>query len=130
MALLTAIEDEVERVVVAAKARFARPRPYQVDPAIPHCGIISKPALRSYPSGHAVLGYSVGWVLARLYPEMAHVILARAVDYARSRELCGAHFPADTEASHVLGTVVAERLLADPRLVDRLAAARAELAAH
>jgi acid phosphatase (class A) len=40
------------------------------------------------------------------------------------------HFHADTEASRVIATYVAERLLADPRLAPMLAAARSELAAH
>ena len=127
MALLTAIEDEVERVVVAAKARFARPRPYQVDPAIPHCGIISKPALRSYPSGHAGFGWSTAWALARLLPDRAPALLARAQDYALSRELCAAHFSFDLEASHAMGVLAAETLLADPRLAAQVTAARAEL---
>ena len=130
-ALLVSVQDEAEAAAGIAKDAFGRERPFGIDETLPTCVAVDRAkALRSYPSGHAVLGYSVGWVLARIYPAMAHVILARAVDYARSRELCGAHFPADTEASHVLGTVVAERLLSDPRLADRLAAARAELAAH
>jgi acid phosphatase (class A) len=44
-----------------------------------------------------------------------------------SREYCGAHFASDIEASHVIGTLVGIDLLADPRLADRIAAARAEL---
>jgi acid phosphatase (class A) len=31
--------------------------------------------LRSYPSGHATLGYSVGVVLAAMIPEKSQVIL-------------------------------------------------------
>lgn len=129
--LLITVQDEAEAAIGIAKDAFGRVRPYGVDQTLPTC-IKADPAkaLRSYPSGHAGLGYSVGWVLVRLAPEMAPAILTRAQDYALSRQLCGQHFPADTEASHVLGTIVAERLLADPRLADRIAAARAELAAH
>ena len=84
---------------------------------------------KSYPSGHAGFGYSTGWALARLMPERAPRILARAKDYAFSREVCGVHFHIDTEASHVIGTVVAERMLADPRLAKTVRDARRELAA-
>jgi acid phosphatase (class A) len=73
----------------------------------------------------------VGLVLARLIPEKAPIILARANDYALSREICGVHFPSDTEASHMLATLVADRLLALPALRGKIDAARAELrAAH
>jgi acid phosphatase (class A) len=125
-ALLKLVRDETEAVVIPAKLYFAQPRPYLVDPSLRHCGKGSK-ALAAYPSGHAGFGYSVGWALALLLPSRAPQALARADDYALSREICGVHFHADTEASRVLGTVVAERLFADPRLAPQIAAARREL---
>lgn len=125
-ALLKLVRDETEAVVIPAKAYFALPRPYQIDPTLRHCGAGSA-AWTAYPSGHAGFGYSIGWALARLLPERAPQVLARAEDYALSREICGVHFHADTEASRVLGTVVTERLFADPRLAARIAAARREL---
>lgn len=60
-------------------------------------------------------------------PEKSQLILARAHDYAVSRLYCGAHYASDTEASHVIGTMVGIDLLADPRLAGKIAAARAEL---
>ena len=129
--LLLIVQDETEAAVGIAKDAFGRMRPYGVDSTLPTCTQVDRAkAAHSYPSGHSGLGYSVGWVLARLMPDMAPAILARAEDYALSREYCGVHFPSDTEASHVLATVVAERLLVDPRLADAIAEARAELAAH
>lgn len=128
-ALLKTVQNESDVAVNLAKDRFARTRPYGVDTTLHSCepGPPHKPT-RSYPSGHAGLGFSVGYVLAQLMPERASQILARAADYARSREYCAVHFASDTEASHVVGTLVASRLLADPRLATRIAAARAELA--
>ena len=125
--LLGAIIEETEAVTDRAKIHFAVPRPYQVDPTIPHCGKGTS-AFKSYPSGHAGFGYSTGWALVRLMPSRSSQILARAADYAFSREVCGVHFHADTEASRVVGTLVAERMLADPRLRTLVAKARAELA--
>ncbi len=130
-ALLTAVQDEARKVTALAKTEFARLRPYGVDPTMPTCTKINPhKAATSYPSGHATVGYATGWVLARLMPERAPDILARAQDYALSRQLCGTHFPSDTEASHMLATLVADRLLAAPRLAPMIAAARAELAAR
>ncbi|MDE2411405.1 MAG: phosphatase PAP2 family protein [Sphingomonadales bacterium] len=128
--LLVSVQDEVEAAVILSKDAFGRLRPYGVDATMPTCVKVNrdKPA-RAYPSGHAGLGWGVGWFLVRLVPDMAPAILNRADEYAQSRQLCGVHFPSDTEASHMLGTVVAERLLNDPRLADRIAAARTELAA-
>ena len=129
-ALLTEVQREADLIAEQAKVHFARLRPSQIDIRLTTCG---KPgagkAPRSYPSGHAVMGYAVGWVLSRLAPQMAPAILTRADDYALSRELCAAHFHSDTEAGHVIGTLVADRLLADPRLAAKIAAARAELTA-
>jgi len=126
--LLVAIEEEANAVIGAGKDAFARPRPYQRDATMPTCNAV-KPgkSQRSYPSGHASVGYSMGWALARLAPQRAEAVLARADDYALGRWLCGVHYPSDTSASRGAAMVVAERLLSDPRLAAQVAAARAEL---
>jgi acid phosphatase (class A) len=130
-ALLTTVQEEANAVAVSGKDLFHRMRPYSIDPALGVCGQKADPAhpkYRSYPSGHSMLGYSVGWMLARLMPTKAGAILARAHDYALSRQYCGGHFASDTEASHVIGTLAAATLFNDPRLSAQIAAARAELA--
>jgi acid phosphatase (class A) len=87
--------------------------------------------LRSYPSGHSTLAYSVGVVLANLIPEKSQAILIRAADYAYSREVCGDHYHSDVEASRALGTAVGIMLLESPAAKPQIDAARAELrAAH
>ena len=69
----------------------------------------------------------MGYVLANLLPSKSEAILARAHDYAYSRVICGAHYPSDIEASHVLGTVVAMKLMANPHVAAMIEAAKAEL---
>ncbi len=129
-ALLAAVQHEAEAAVVAGKVYFARLRPYAIDETVPRCeGGSAKPSAKSYPSGHAGFGWSVGYALAQLMPNKGPAILARAADYALSRELCGVHFHSDTQASQVVGTLVAAKLLADPRFAARITAARAELVA-
>lgn len=128
--LLTLVQSEADIAASDTKVHFHRMRPYSVDPTLPWCegkADPAKPAYRSYPSGHSTLSFSVGWVLAHLMPARAEAIQARAQDYAISRAYCGAHFPSDIEASHVIGTLIGIDLLADPRLAGKIAAARAEL---
>jgi acid phosphatase (class A) len=85
--------------------------------------------LRSYPSGHTTLGYTLGTVLANLVPENAQAILARAKEYGYSRQICGDHYQSDTEAGHVLGTAIGLELLSSEGLRPMLDAARQELRA-
>lgn len=127
-ALLAVVQNDQSIAANRAKKLFGRDRPWMVDRSIPTCNPNDKPG-SSYPSGHATLGYSVGSVLAALIPEKAGAIMARAADYAFSREVCGSHYPSDTEASHVIGTVVAIELLASPALQPRIMAAKSELRA-
>ena len=127
-ALLKLIQSETDIAVNLSKIAFNRTRPWGADLSIHSCeGATGKQPTRGYPSGHAGLGYSVGWTLAQLLPEQAPAILARAKDYGVSREICGEHFATDTEASHVIGTLTAWTLFHDPRLSGLYAAARAEL---
>lgn len=128
--LLDIVNRESAVVAGIAKDHFHRMRPYSADASLPFCegkADPAKPAYRSYPSGHSTLGYAVGVALARLVPAKADRILDRAQDYAMSREYCGAHYASDIQASEVIGTLAATLLLNDPRLADKVAAAKAEL---
>lgn len=128
--LLRAVQSDSALAATGAKVHFARIRPWGVDPTLPNCdaGKGNQPT-NSYPSGHSTLGYSVGLMLATLMPTRARAILDRAADYALSRELCGVHFPSDTEASHVIAAMAVARILQNTAAASRIAAARAELAA-
>lgn len=115
------------------KTHFARLRPYELDSRISTC-VPSKPTApgktpSSYPSGHATMGYSMAVVLAHLMPEKAEIIFARAKLYADERLICGVHFPSDTAASQVVGTVTAYNLLQNPAFKAEFDAAHAELVA-
>lgn len=127
-ALLLTVANDASLAGGLAKTHFARTRPWGVDATLPNCDAgKGKSPIHSYPSGHSVLGYSVGYALAQLIPARSGAILDRAQDYALSREICGVHFPSDTEASHVIGSLVAAKVLADPRMQSRIVAARTEL---
>jgi acid phosphatase (class A) len=124
--LMAIVEMDAEVAGKAAKAHFARKRPWAVDASIPTCDPDDKPTT-SYPSGHAMIGYSTGLVLADLLPQKAEAILTRAQDYAFSREVCGSHFATDTQASQALASTMVATLKRDPGFRAKLEASRAEL---
>jgi acid phosphatase (class A) len=114
----------------ASKNYFHRPRPWIVDSKIQTCaGHESGPALNSYPSGHAMLGYELGVVLAALIPEKAQLIRARAKLYGENRILCGFHFRSDVMAGQQYGTALAGQMLQNPQFHAWFLEARSELIA-
>lgn len=126
--LMGEVDNDQAVAANIAKRAFLRNRPWAIDPSLVACDYKPNAApLTSYPSGHATLSYSTGYVLATLMPENAQAILARAQEYAYSRIVCGAHYPSDIEASHALGTEVAMMMLENPGFHAQFEAARAEL---
>ena len=119
---------DTDIAATAAKAKYARKRPWAVDSTIPTCDPDDKP-LTSYPSGHATMGWTTAMVYADLMPEMSQDLMARAEDYGYSREVCGAHFPSDTQASRALAAWVLTDLMKNPEFQAKMQAARAELRA-
>lgn len=127
-ALLGMVRATEKATVDHGKDEFKRPRPYIVDPALKSCKRNEDP-LSSYPSGHTSMAFSMGEVLARLVPEKAGPILARAARYGQSRIVCGQHFRSDVSAGQMLGLLIAERLMAEPAFRAAFDAARKELVA-
>ena len=127
-ALLMAMVRSTEKSAAdRAKAYFKRPRPWISNPGVHACSRDDEP-LSSYPSGHTTMGFSMGAILARLMPERAPQIMARAARYGESRLICEVHFRSDVTAGETLGLVVAERLMEKPSFVRQFGLARAELA--
>lgn len=120
----------------AAKQIYRRLRPYQ-RLTLPHvCGRSSgstpdpdSQQRTSYPSGHSTYGWTTALVLARVAPDKAAALLARANEYAESRLICGMHFQSDVEAGRQLATAVVSQLDLNPEFQQDLQRARAELAA-
>jgi acid phosphatase (class A) len=108
------------------KDEFKRPRPWIVDAGLKTCSRDDEP-LSSYPSGHTTMGFSMGGVLARLVPEKAPAIMARAARYGQNRVVCEQHFRSDVTAGQMLGLLIAERLMAKPDFRTAFDAAHREL---
>ncbi|MDX5985529.1 phosphatase PAP2 family protein [Sphingomonas echinoides] len=127
-ALLAQVRASEKAAVDRGKDHFKRARPYIVDPALKSCKRNDDP-LSSYPSGHTSMAFSMGETLARLVPEKADALLARAARYGQSRIVCEQHFRSDVSAGQMLGLLIAERLLAKPEFRSAFDAARRELVA-
>jgi acid phosphatase (class A) len=126
--LMGIVRTDASLTANAAKAFFSRKRPWAVDASIPTCDPDDKP-LTSYPSGHAMMGFSTAMTYALVLPGKAQAMMARADDYAFSREVCGAHFASDVHASQALSAAMVATLMKDPRFMAKVEAARAELQA-
>lgn len=133
VALLNRAIRDAAAPAFAAKAVYLRARPYQRVQLSRVCGEDPAPPPEadpkersSYPSGHAAYGWTTALILSEIAPDRAPQLLARAADYALSREICGMHFPSDVEAGRVVAVAVVGRLLRDPAFLADLAAARAE----
>jgi len=65
-------------------------------------------------------------ILARVAPDRATALMARALIYQESRLVCGMHFPSDIEAGHEVAIAVVAHLDASNDFQSDLAKARKE----
>ena len=111
----------------AAKNFFKRNRPYHMDATIkPVCKATDNRMDYGYPSGHGTTGYLEALALIQMVPEKRNEILARADDYAHSREVCGAHFASDEAASKAAAYAMMAVMMNNSQFQQELAAAKAE----
>ena len=83
----------------------------------------------SYPSGHAMIGYSWALILAELAPDRATELAIRGREFGDSRAICGVHWQSDIDAGRTLAAALVARLHADPDFMSDMATAKAEVAA-
>ncbi len=100
LALIKDVNDDLRPMVDASKKRYARARPYAVDPRVQPC--VTLPTNDSYPSGHAYTGYMRAAVLGEIFPERRAEILERAHYFAWGRIIGGVHFPTDLDGGRRL----------------------------
>ena len=129
-AMLHRVAGDVRPAVSAAKRRYDRKRPYQVDqgPICARSGAIVG-LTSDYPSGHATWGWTVALILAKAQPDRADAILDRARAYGESRVVCGVHNASSVDAGRINATALVDALAASPDFQADLAAAGAELEA-
>lgn len=127
--LLHRIELDVRTIGTPAKNFYNRSRPMIGDDK-PIC-IPREPWMKanaSYPSGHAMVGWSWGLILTQLKPERADGLLAAGKAIGDSRVICGVHYASDVEAGRTLAAAMVAREMADPEFQRDLAGARSDIA--
>lgn len=106
---------------------FKRPRPYHLDATLkPVCKTTENRMDYGFPSGHGTTGYLEALTLIQMLPEKRDQILARADDYAHSREVCGAHFASDEAASKATAYAMMGVMMNNPQFQKELADAKTE----
>ena len=114
-----------------AKINYQRPRPFMVN-GKPICSPDEETMLRgdgSYPSGHTAAGWAWALVLSELAPDRRDAILARGIEYGKSRYICNVHWLSDVQASQIIASGTVAQLQNDPVFRADLRAARAEVQA-
>ena len=112
----------------AAKFRFNRIRPYELEPRL---GNLETPNFPAYPSGHSGNSWVAAYVYAELLPEHRELFERNAADMAYSREILGVHYASDSESGRLFARQLVDRLLERPAFRRDLEAARREIqAAH
>ena len=114
-----------------AKNNYQRPRPFMVN-GKSICTPDEEEMLRgdgSYPSGHTAAGWAWALILSEIAPERRDAILARGVEYGKSRYMCNVHWLSDVQASQVIASGTVAQLHNDPVFRSDLRAARAEVQA-
>lgn len=127
--LMSRVGTDVGRASAASKGVHQRDRP-AVGNDRPICIARDRALMEnsSWPSGHAMLGWTYALLLAELVPEQADAVLLRGREFGDSRVVCGVHYPSDVEAGRTVGAALVARLHAEPQFVADMAAAKAELA--
>lgn len=105
------------------KDKYARMRPYQLEPKIKNLQETNWPA---YPSGHASFAYMLGYLYSAISPAHREIFLHDAYVIAHSREIIGVHFPSDSEAGRVFAYKLIELLLQNEGFLQDLKIAQAE----
>ena len=112
----------------AAKFRFNRIRPWELEPRLENLENANFPA---YPSGHSGNSWVAAYVYAELLPEHRELFERNAADMAYSREILGVHFASDSESGRLFARQLVDRLLERADFRRDLEAARREIrAAH
>lgn len=124
------VKNDESIIVNPAKTFFKRPRPYHADATLkPVCKTSDNRMDFSYPSGHGTTGYLEALVLIQMIPEKGAAIMARADDYALSREVCGVHYASDEAASKATAYAMMALMTNTQQFKTELAAAKTELLA-
>ena len=126
--LLKRLSKEGGALCRQVKKRYLRPRPF-VRYSVSSCYPPLDDKIRgdsSYPSGHAMRGWSFALVLAELNPARKEIILRRGWEFGQSRVVCGCHWQSDVDASRKLAAGMVAGLHGNPEFIRQMTRAKAE----
>ncbi len=113
-----------------AKEKYMRWRPYMYynEPTLVPEDEEKHRTNGSYPSGHTVLGWTMGLLLSDINPAAADQLLARGYEYGQSRVIAGYHWQSDVDAGRLAASVLYAKLQGNQRFREQLAKAQKEFA--
>ena len=124
--LINYIVEFEQPAINEIKAKYNRQRPF-----VYYDSEICTPEDRSflltnasYPSGHSLRGYLVGYTLSDVDNSNRESFESIAVDYARSRMVCRVHWLSDTEAGRDIAVMSMNILKYSPDYLGRVEAAK------
>ena len=82
----------------------------------------------SYPSGHAIRGWTMTLLLCEINPDAQNDLLALGYQWGQSRVIAGYHWQSDVDAARLLASAGYARLHTNEDFLADMAAARAEYA--
>jgi acid phosphatase (class A) len=123
--LLSKVIHDSMVYMVEFKLKYARPRPYTVEPRLK----VEKPLPHgSFPSGHSFGSFVNAELLVRLAPDRRAELMNAAQEFAWSRELLGVHYPSDSEAGRIWASDFVKFLFENKQFVRDFEAVRKEWA--
>jgi acid phosphatase (class A) len=131
-ALLARANADAGAAANRIKMRYQHKRPFQVAEGDVCVSALGKAALErspDYPSGHAALSWETGLILAKLVPEAASEVLARARAFGQNQIVCGVHNASAVEAGWMTAPSVFAMEAGSVEFHKDFGAARTELTA-
>jgi acid phosphatase (class A) len=107
------------------KFKYARIRPYVIDPALKNC---EETDWAAYPSGHASNSYVNAFIYSELAPEFVDFFIKDAYDMAHSREIIGVHYPSDSESGRIFARQFVNMLFKNEKFLKDFAKVKEEWA--
>ncbi|MBS0212557.1 MAG: phosphatase PAP2 family protein [Proteobacteria bacterium] len=124
--LLDRMINDASDIARMAKAAHPRPRPYAEDEAITACNTAWLNPRESFPSGHAMNGYTAALVLSNILVGHGRRLRERGIAYGDHRVLCGVHHPSDVAAGRELAITYFEAVQSNAGFQADLACAQEE----
>ena len=121
--LLSKVIHDSMVYMVEFKLKYARPRPYVVEPRLK----VEQPLPHgAFPSGHSFGNHINAEILARLAPDRREDLMNAAQEFAWSRELLGVHYPSDSEAGRIWASDFVKFLFENKQFVKDFEAVKKE----